>query len=116
METLNPDPIRPSPMSTPFAGSPADIAGLGDLFRYQAALSQALIRWQAQWSGCQPQAHLSLQEVGLALSVQRCSDGLYSATLLHEQGASLESGACSTAVEACLLVLGLPSLACLLPR
>jgi hypothetical protein len=80
---------------------------LADLFRCQAALSQALGHWQAQWSQPAPSRSISLQEVGLAVSFSRCGDGLYNATLLHEQGASLESGCCSTAIEAYLLVLGM---------
>ncbi len=56
---------------------------------------------------------ISLQEVGLAVSFSRCGDGLYSATLLHEQGASLESGCCSTALEAYWLVLGMVRPECL---
>ena len=67
----------------------------------------ALSRWQAQWSQPGPSRSISLQEVGLAVSFCRCGDGLYSATLLHEQGASLESGCCSTPIEAYLLVLGI---------
>lgn len=82
-------------------------AALADLFRCQAALNSALSRWQAQWSQPAPSRSISLQEVGLAVSFCRCGDGLYSATLLHEQGASLESGCCSTAIEAYLLVLGM---------
>ena len=82
-------------------------AALADLFRCQAALNSALSRWQAQWSQPAPSRSISLQEVGLAVSFCRCGDGLYSATLLHEQGASLESGSCSTAIEAYLLVLGI---------
>ena len=82
-------------------------AALAYLFRCQAALNSALSRWQAQWSQPAPSRSISLQEVGLAVSFCRCGDGLYSATLLHEQGASLESGSCSTAIEAYLLVLGI---------
>jgi hypothetical protein len=82
-------------------------AALADLFRCQAALNSALSRWQAQWSQPGPSRSISLQEVGLAVSFCRCGDGLYSATLLHEQGASLESGCCSTPIEAYLLVLGI---------
>lgn len=85
----------------------AHVASLADLFRCQAALNSALGRWQAQWSQPAPNCSISLQEVGLAVSFSRCGDGLYSATLLHEQGASLESGCCSTALEAYLLVLGM---------
>lgn len=85
----------------------AHVASLADLFRCQAALNSALSRWQAQWSQPGPGHSISLQEVGLAVSFCRCGDGLYSATLLHEQGASLESGCCSTAIEAYLLVLGI---------
>lgn len=116
METLTVGPVLPSPMSIPCDDRSAAADALADLFRCQAALSQALIRWQNQWSSHPPQPRLSLQELGLALSFQRTGDGLYSATLLHEQGASLESGACTTAVEAYLLVLGLPALACLHQR
>ena len=97
-------------------GSFAAAAALADLFRCQAALSQALSRWQAQWSGLSPRPTLSLQEVGLAVSFYRSSDGLYSATLLHEQGASLESGSCPSAQEAYLLVLGVLNPECLLAR
>lgn len=82
-------------------------AALAVLFRCQAALNSALSRWQAQWSQPGPSRSISLQEVGLAVSFCRCGDGLYSATLLHEQGASLESGCCSTPIEAYLLVLGI---------
>ena len=88
-------------------GVRTDVAALSDLFRYQAALNTALGRWQSQWSQLAPAAHLTLQEVGLAVSFCRSTEGLYSATLLHEEGASLESGRCSTALEAYLLVLGM---------
>jgi hypothetical protein len=80
---------------------------LAEMFRCQAALSQALSRWQSQWSQPSPGRSISLQEVGLAVSFCRHLDGLYSATLLHEEGASLESGSCSSALEAYLLVLGM---------
>ena len=52
----------------------------------------------------------------MAVSFYRSSDGLYSATLLHEQGASLESGSCPSAQEAYLLVLGVLNPECLLAR
>jgi hypothetical protein len=110
--------VLPSPfgMQTTRDGSSAAAAALADLFQCQAALSRALIRWQAQWSRLSPQAPLSLQEVGLAVSFYRSTEGLYSATLLHEQGASLESGTCPTAQEAYLLVLGMLHPECLLVR
>jgi hypothetical protein len=89
------------------------VAALNDLFRCQAALNSALGRWQAQWSRPIPSPALTLQEVGLAVSFSRSSEGLYSATLLHEQGASLESGCCSSALEAYWLVLGMVRPECL---
>jgi hypothetical protein len=102
-------------MPAPCDGTRQAASTLADLFRCQAALSQALSLWQAQWSFRSLQHQpLSLQEVGLAVSFQRSSDGLYSATLLHEQGASLESGSCSTPQEAYLLVLGVLNPDCLL--
>ena len=94
-------------------GVSSEDASLNDLFRYQAALNAALGRWQAQWSRLPPAHSLSLQEVGLAVSFYRSTEGLYSATLLHEQGASLESGCCPTALEAYSLVLGVLSPDCL---
>jgi hypothetical protein len=97
-------------------GSFPAAAALADLFRCQAALSQSLSRWQAQWSALSTRPPLSLQEVGLAVSFHRSSDGLYSATLLHEQGASLDSGSCTSAQEAYLLVLGVLNPECLLVR
>ena len=101
-------------MSLSSAGNHAKTAALSDLFRCQAALSQALSRWQAQWNQLTPSQAISLQEAGLAVSFYRSGEGLYSATLLHEQGASLESGCCSTALEAYLLVLGMVRPDCLL--
>ena len=101
-------------MSPSSAGNHAKTAALSDLFRCQAALSQALSRWQAQWNQLTPSQAISLQEAGLAVSFYRSGEGLYSATLLHEQGASLESGCCSTALEAYLLVLGMVRPDCLL--
>ncbi|KMM17870.1 hypothetical protein SYNGFB01_01275 [Synechococcus sp. GFB01] len=102
-----------SGMATPRDDDHTGVAALNDLFRCQAALNSALGRWQAQWSrqiSCQP---VSLQDVGLAVSFSRSSEGLYSATLLHEQGASLESGCCSSALEAYWLVLGMVRPECL---
>ena len=93
-------------MSTTCDRTSAAAAALSDLFQCQAALTQSLVRWQAQWSGLSSHSRLSLHEVGLAVSFYRSGDGLYSATLLHEQGATLESGHCPTAHEAYLLVLG----------
>ena len=101
--------MSPSP-----AGGPAATAALTDLFRCQAALSQALSRWQGQWSQLPPSPAISLQEAGLAVSFSRSGEGLYIATLLHEQGASLDSGCCCTALEAYLLVLGMVGPNCLL--
>jgi hypothetical protein len=94
-------------------GVSAEGASLNDLFRCQAALNAALGRWQAQWNRLAPTHALSLQEVGLAVSFSRSAEGLYSATLLHEEGASLESGCCSSALEAYSLVLGVLSPDCL---
>jgi hypothetical protein len=94
-------------MATTRAGVSAQAPALHDLFRCQAALNTALGRWQAQWSGVTPTQPISLQEVGLAVSFSRSGEGQYSATLLHEDGASLESGCCSTVLEAYLLVLGM---------
>lgn len=102
-------------MPAPCDGTLQAASALSDLFHCQAALSQALSRWQSQWSfRAREQQPLSLQEVGLAVSFQRSSDGLYSATLLHEQGASLDSGFCSSAQEAYLLVVGVLNPDCLL--
>ena len=58
--------MSPSP-----AGGPAATAALTDLFRFQAALSQALSRWQSQWSQLPPSPAISLQEAGLAVSFSR---------------------------------------------
>lgn len=103
-------PISPTVMPTTSDGNAATARTLADLFRAQSALNTALGRWQAQWSRSPQPQPLSLHEAGLAVSFQRSSNGFYSATLLHEQGASLESGCCSTAVEAYLLVLGMVNL------
>ena len=94
-------------MPTTSDGDVTAASALADLFRSQAALSQSLLRWQAQWSNRSQQFPLTLQEVGLAVSFYRSSDGLYNATLLHTDGATLESGSCSTPLEAYLLVLGI---------
>jgi hypothetical protein len=102
-----------SAMAPTREGVSPDVAALNDLFRCQAALNTALRRWQAQWSRPIPSQPLTLQEVGLAVSFSRSSDGLYSATLLHEEGASLESGCCTTALEAYWLVLGMVRPECL---
>ncbi|MFO8237321.1 MAG: hypothetical protein R6U00_03515 [Prochlorococcaceae cyanobacterium] len=66
-------------------GVSPDVAALNDLFRCQAALNTARRRWQAQWSRPIPSQPLTVQEVGLAVS--------------------LESGCCSAALEAYWLVL-----------
>ena len=97
-------------------GVSSEDASLNDLFRYQAALNAALGRWQAQWSHLTPAHSLSLQEVGLAVSFYRSVDGFYNATLLHQDGATLESGSCPSAQEAYLLVLGVLNPECLLLR
>lgn len=97
-------------------GVSADVTALNDLFRHQAALNSALRRWQAQWSRSIPGQPITLEEVGLAVSFSRSRDGLYSATLLHDDGASLESGRCSSALEAYWLVLGLVRPDCLVIR
>ena len=94
-------------MPTTSDGNLTATSALADLFRSQAALSQSLLRWQAQWSNRSQQFPLTLQEVGLAVSFYRSSEGLYSATLLHADGATLESGCCNTPLEAYLLVLGI---------
>ena len=101
-------------MPTTCDGTCAAAQALADLFRCQAALSQALSRWQAQWSTRSQRPRLSLQEVGLAVSFYRSGDGLYNATLLHQDGATLESGSCPTPMEAYLLVLGVLNPDCLL--
>jgi hypothetical protein len=93
-------------MPTTRDGQLAATDALAELFRSQAALTAALLRWQAHWSSRSHPFPLSLQEVGLAVSFSRSSDGLYTATLLHTGGASLESGCCTTPLEAYLLVLG----------
>lgn len=103
-------------MPTPCDSSCTAAQALADLFRCQAALSQALSRWQAQWSDRSQRPHLSLQEAGLAVSFYRSVDGLYNATLLHQDGATLESGSCPSAQEAYLLVLGVLNPECLLLR
>lgn len=103
-------------MATTTDGINADATALNDLFRCQAALNAALGRWQAQWNRLTPAPPITLQEVGLAVSFSRSSDGLYSATLLHVEGASLESGRCSSAIEAYWLVLGMVRPECLLSR
>ncbi|WP_254980214.1 hypothetical protein [Cyanobium sp. ATX 6A2] len=102
-----------SGMATTRDDDHAGVAALNDLFRCQAALNTALGRWQAQWSRPIPIQPVTLQEVGLAVSFSRSGEGLYSATLLHEQGASLESGCCSSALETYWLVLGMVRPECL---
>lgn len=87
---------------------------LADLFRCQAALGQALSCWQSQWSNRSQFHPVSLQELGLAVSFYRSGDGFYNATLLHKDGATLESGSCPTPTEAYLLVLGVLNPDCLL--
>ena len=94
-------------MTTSSDRNPDAAHALAELFRAQSALNTALGRWQAQWPRSPQSPSLTLQEAGLAVSFYRSSEGLYNATLLHEQGASLESGCCSTVLEAYLLVLGM---------
>ena len=103
-------PISSTVMPATRDGNAADAHALADLFRAQSALNAALGRWQAQWHRSPQSQPLTLQEAGLAVSFSRSTEGLYCATLLHEEGASLESGCCSTAVEAYLLVLGMVNL------
>ena len=97
-------------MPTTSDDNTAAACALADLFHAQSALNTALGRWQAQWHRPPQSQPLSLHDAGLAVSFQRSTEGLYNATLLHEEGASLESGCCSTAVEAYLLVLGMVNL------
>ncbi len=103
-------------MATTSDGNATATRALADLFRAQSALNTALGRWQAQWSRSPQSQPLTLQEAGLAVSFQRCTGGFYNATLLHEQGASLDSGSCTSAQEAYLLVLGVLNPECLLVR
>lgn len=106
-------------MTTSRPDADGDPSPLEVHFRRHSKLNRSLGRWQSQGpcrkhrpgSGkrsCRRcRSRLSLQECGLAISYSRSAEGLYAATLLHDDGASIESGYCATPMEACVLVLGL---------
>jgi len=75
--------------------------------RQQEALAIALAAWQAEWESPVIIPISPLADYGLALSYSVCESGQFTATLLHVDGGTRDSGLSPTPAAARDLVLGI---------